>query len=272
MLKIVFVIAALFCLSSVQLHAQVKEYIYLDGKLLAVEADGQASFCTYTISPSNDTFTSGGGTETVSITASDSGCYRTATSNAGWINITGGASGTGSGTVSYSVAANSDPARSGTITVAEHTFIVRQSACTYSISPTSEPISSGGGADSVNVSCSSSNCGWTATSNASWINITSGSSGTGNGTVNYSVAVNPAWARSGTATIAGKTFTVIQSADSCYYYCQTQFVDFCIATFEAECQSICYGDPVCVNSCMIGRAPQINAYCTPEYCIQNQCQ
>ena len=50
-------------------------------------------------------------------------------------------------------------------------------------------------------------------SNAGFITITSATSGTGNGTVNYSVAANPtAGVRSGTITIAGQTFTVNQLA------------------------------------------------------------
>ena len=57
-------------------------------------------------------------------------------------------------------------------------------------------------------------CGWTAISNdPSFITVTSGSSGTGNGTVGYSVAENTsATPRSGTITIAGQTFTVLQGA------------------------------------------------------------
>jgi murein DD-endopeptidase MepM/ murein hydrolase activator NlpD len=82
--------------------------------------------------------------------------------------------------------------------------------CTYSIFPTSQSFSSAGGSGSVNVTAPSG-CPWTATSNASWITITSGSSGNGNGTVNYSVASNPSTTpRTGTMTIAGQTFTVTQ--------------------------------------------------------------
>ena len=56
-------------------------------------------------------------------------------------------------------------------------------------------------------------CAWTATSNASWITITSGSSGSGNGTVNYSVAAytGKPKKRNGTITIAGQTFSVRQT-------------------------------------------------------------
>jgi len=54
---------------------------------------------------------------------------------------------------------------------------------------------------------------WTAVSNVSWITITAGSNGTGSGTVSYSVAPygGPPKNRTGTMTIAGKTFTVKQT-------------------------------------------------------------
>jgi len=82
--------------------------------------------------------------------------------------------------------------------------------CTYSISPTSQSFNSNGGTGSVSVA-TQSGCDWTAVSNASWIIITSNSSGTGSGTVNYSVDSNTsASARTGTMTIAGRTFTVSQ--------------------------------------------------------------
>ena len=62
-------------------------------------------------------------------------------------------------------------------------------------------------------------CAWNAGSNVDWITITSGSSGSGDGTVDYSVEQNvgPAPERTGTATIAGKTFTVTQGAKGCNY-------------------------------------------------------
>ena len=52
---------------------------------------------------------------------------------------------------------------------------------------------------------------WTASSNTAWITVTSGSSGTGNGKVYYSVSANTSPdPRTGSITIAEKTFTVIQ--------------------------------------------------------------
>ncbi|MCD6169583.1 MAG: hypothetical protein J7J76_03395, partial [Candidatus Latescibacteria bacterium] len=83
-------------------------------------------------------------------------------------------------------------------------------SCTYSISPESKSFDSSGGTGSVGVT-TESGCEWTAVSNAGWITITSGSSGTGSGTVNYSVSENTGKrSRTGTMTIAGKTFTVTQ--------------------------------------------------------------
>lgn len=86
--------------------------------------------------------------------------------------------------------------------------------CSYSISSTSNSFTSSGGTGSVGVTAASG-CSWTASSNASWITITAGSNGSGNGTVSYSVSANTGTStRSGTMSIAGKTFTVSQSGVS----------------------------------------------------------
>ncbi len=89
------------------------------------------------------------------------------------------------------------------------------SLCVFSIAPQSQSFAASGGSGAVTVT-TAANCEWTATSNASWITITAGGSGSGNGAVNYSVAANPgSVARSGTMTIAGQTFTVNQAGILC---------------------------------------------------------
>ena len=65
----------------------------------------------------------GGGSVQVSATA---GVEWTAHSNASWITITSGASGDGSGAVSFSVTANTGAARSGTIVIAGQAFTIAQ--------------------------------------------------------------------------------------------------------------------------------------------------
>jgi len=82
--------------------------------------------------------------------------------------------------------------------------------CTYSITPASQSFSSAGGTGSVNVTAPSG-CSWTAGSNQSFVTITSGSSGNGSGTANYSVLANTSSARSATITIAGQSFAVQQA-------------------------------------------------------------
>ena len=90
--------------------------------------------------------------------------------------------------------------------------IVPAAPCTYSISPVRATFPSAGGSASVAVTAPVG-CSWTAVSNASWITITAGGTGSGNGTVEYSVApyTGQPGNRNGTMTIAGQRFSVKQS-------------------------------------------------------------
>jgi hypothetical protein len=85
-------------------------------------------------------------------------------------------------------------------------------ACTFSISPTRASYAVGGGSATVTVTAGQG-CAWTAVSNASWITVTGGTGGSGNGTVTFNVAVYTGKPknRNGTVTIAGATFSVKQS-------------------------------------------------------------
>jgi hypothetical protein len=87
--------------------------------------------------------------------------------------------------------------------------IVRSAPCTYSISPTRATYGPAGGSGAVTVTAGAG-CAWSATSNTSWISVTG--SGTGNGSVNYTVApyTGKPKKRNGSLTIAGQTFTVQQ--------------------------------------------------------------
>ncbi|OPY15899.1 MAG: hypothetical protein A4E69_00401 [Syntrophus sp. PtaB.Bin138] len=88
---------------------------------------------------------------------------------------------------------------------------LQPAACTYAISPASAAVGESSGTGSVTVTPSGSGCSWTAKSNAAWIRVTSGSTGTDSGMVGYSyTASSPGAQRVGTITIAGKTFTLTQ--------------------------------------------------------------
>ncbi len=156
----------------------------------------------------------GGGTGSTGVT-SPAGCAWTGVSNnTSWLTVTGGASGSGSGTVAFSAAANSSiNSRTGTLTIAGQSFSVTQPGltCTYSIVPTSGSVPAGGGTGSTGVT-SPAGCAWTGVSNnTSWLTVTGGASGSGSGTVAFSAAANSSTSsRTGTLTIAGQSFSVTQ--------------------------------------------------------------
>jgi uncharacterized delta-60 repeat protein len=82
--------------------------------------------------------------------------------------------------------------------------------CTYSLSPTSADFPSAGGTGSFLVT-TEAGCSFTAVSNSEFITITGGSTGSGSGTINFSVALNSSAARTGTITLDGQTFTINQA-------------------------------------------------------------
>jgi Viral BACON domain len=88
---------------------------------------------------------------------------------------------------------------------------IERSNCIFLLSPTSQSFKASGGTGRVNVSADS-NCGWAAARNADWITIAPGSTGKGNGAVNYSVAAYDGQAaRTGTLKIAEQVVTVVQA-------------------------------------------------------------
>ncbi len=82
-----------------------------------------AQICAFTLSPASQSFGANGGNGAVNVLGG-AGCSWTATSNAGFITVSSGASGSGNGAVAFSVAANNGAARSGTVSIARQTFIV----------------------------------------------------------------------------------------------------------------------------------------------------
>jgi hypothetical protein len=190
----------------------------------------QRAQCRYEIGPSSQNVSASGGSGTIAVTTT-SDCAWTAASRASWITINSGAAGTGNGSVAFTVAANGGAARTGTVEVSGRTFTVSQGAvggpapppspqppgsCSYSLSSRSDNAPVLGGSGTVEVRTTNT-CAWTASSNASWITVTSGASGTGDGRVGYLVLPNVGGSRSGTLTIATQTFTVTQAALVCSY-------------------------------------------------------
>ena len=174
-----------------------------------------AAACAFSISPTSENIGAAGGTFTVNVTVTaGAGCSWAASGNSSWVAITSADAGTGNGTVAVSVNPNTGAARSTTLTIAGKSFTVSQAAapCSFSLSPTSQTITSAATNGSFSVSAGN-NCSWTATSNnADWLTVTSAPTGTGNGSVSFSAAANPGAQRVGTITVDGQTFTVTQAA------------------------------------------------------------
>jgi hypothetical protein len=173
--------------------------------------------CSYTLSAPSESFSFGGGTGSVNVTA-PSGCGWSASSPVGWVTITNGATGSGNGTVSFSVSANNTGnSLTGTLNVAGQGFTVNEGgvSCTYQLSSNSVSLGANGSTGSVNVTAPVG-CAWTAsTDSATWLNVTAGFSGTGNGTVSYDAVANGGTGvRTGNLTIAGQNFAVTEAGVS----------------------------------------------------------
>lgn len=88
---------------------------------------------------------------------------------------------------------------------------VVQNSCALTLSPAFVSAPQAGGTWSIAVT-GASECGWLAAGSASWIKVTSGFAGVGNGTVQFTVQANAgAAARTGTITIGGRAFVVQQN-------------------------------------------------------------
>jgi Beta-propeller repeat/Putative binding domain, N-terminal len=170
--------------------------------------------CTYSLSPSGQAFGATGGVGSFTVNTA-SACSWTPTRSAAWITILPSAS-KGTGKVNYAIAANSGATRAGTISIGGQNYNIDQAAfsCSYSIGPSFASPDDSGGNVSVSVSAPGG-CAWTAVSNVPWVTVHSGASGSGSGVVVLTVAPNADGPRSGTATIAGQTFTVNQGAGAC---------------------------------------------------------
>ena len=170
------------------------------------------TMCTYAISPTSASFDSEGGDGGVSVTT-QTGCTWTAVSdNPTWVAVTSGATGSGPGNVSYSVAANSGAARIGTMTIAGKTFTVNQAepSCSYSVASSTTSFSFVGGIGSVSVTAQAG-CTWTASDTASWITLQRGS-GTGSGSFQFAVDPNTGSARSASIVVQGQSLQIAQAA------------------------------------------------------------
>ena len=169
--------------------------------------------CTSSINPTSITIGEVAFAALTVAVSSPAGCSWTATPNANWLQITSGNSGSGDGTVTYSVSQFGGGSRNGTMTIAGQTFTVTQVNCSATLSPNKQDVPEEGGSFSVSVT-TQLGCEWQAIESLNWVTVTSGSIGTGNGTVTFTVSSNTGKARSGNIAIAGKNLPIDQAGAS----------------------------------------------------------
>jgi hypothetical protein len=170
-----------------------------------------ADKCQVSASSSPSAFAAGGGQGSLAITTARD-CTWSISTAAGWLTIGGERSGQGEASIPYAVAPNPVPSpRSATLVVGAQSLAVNQAAaaCQFSLSRGSDAIAAAGGRLSVAVT-TLTGCAWNATSDAAWISIASGQSGTASGTVTITVAANIAGVRVGHVNVGGQIYTINQ--------------------------------------------------------------
>lgn len=81
--------------------------------------------CSFDVDPKSEKFDEDGGEDRIRVRSTDT-CAWSALSQSGWIEITSGRTGKGDGEARYRVAANTGPAREGTLSVADEIIKIRQ--------------------------------------------------------------------------------------------------------------------------------------------------
>jgi hypothetical protein len=87
--------------------------------------------------------------------------------------------------------------------------LMASAQCFYGLNPGGQAFSEAGGNGSITIAAPPG-CAWNVAGNPGWVTLTSSATGSGNGTLTYQVAANPAGDRSSAITIAGAGFTVEQ--------------------------------------------------------------
>jgi hypothetical protein len=194
--------------------------IMVGGDVFTLTQD--APTCYYTLDKTSADVGASGGSGAIGVTASGASCAWTAkSSDTSHLSVTSGATGTGNGTVRYTVPANTSGPETPTITIGDANgysiFTVNLASaftCSFTISPSPKSVGANGTTDFFTLTASFSFCKWTANSNdPAALSINGATSGTGTAAIYYAVGQNATGSpRVLTVTAGCQTFTVNQSA------------------------------------------------------------
>ena len=168
----------------------------------------QAASCTYSIKPTSYNADRGPETITINVTAG-TGCAWSTKTDATWVTVDAGSTGSGNGIVRLVVQANNGAERSTVVTIAGERFMLQQAGCSYRLKP--DDYHAGRRADDVDIDViTDAGCAWTASSSVKWVTVTEGATGTGKGKVRLRIDANDGAPRSVVLTIAGQPFDLRQ--------------------------------------------------------------
>jgi M6 family metalloprotease-like protein len=159
------------------------------------------------------TFAAAGGKGSVPVAAPGT-CSWSAGTSVPWITLGAPNSGTGNGSLSFTVAANIDVApRWGRITVGDAFAIVIQAGASawMTLSPQTAFVSAAGGTGQIAAATSAPDYSWDFSTFTPWItDVDSSTMYPGPATVSYIVAQNAGPERTGTITVGGLPFSITQ--------------------------------------------------------------
>jgi hypothetical protein len=202
------------------------------GRMFSVTQAGEGtpepSNCEYSVGPVAFTPCMAGGRLMASLTT-QANCSWTVNPSAGWLSLSNGKSGKGSGTIAIAFSDNYDAPREGVVMVrwptptAGQNIHVDQAGCLYSVSQSAFSFTSASVTDSFMVyqqslpnSCGGplqDQCVWTARANVSWITVTGSMPRQGDNPVSFKVSANTGTtSRTGTITVKDKVVTITQAA------------------------------------------------------------
>lgn len=154
-----------------------------------------------------------GSSETLNLLSSSLACPWSISNLPSWISAFP-TSGAGPSAVVLTFAANTGSARSATIGLAGSSVQVTQAAassgCTYELSSTALTYPAGGGPGSLSVT-TTAGCTWKVAGAPAWFSLTGQTSGSGTGSIAFTISANTGAPRSASFMVAGQTVLVSQT-------------------------------------------------------------
>lgn len=196
--------------------------------VFAISQAGDTGLCEFRVAPVEVSACMSVPHELSTTVTTGAACPWTATPDAPWITLAGGASRVGPGEVRFTVSDNYDPPRSGVLKLrwetptAGQNVRVSQAGCRYAVSTGTISAPAAGGSFSFDVYQQSDplecggplqdRCVWSASTGAAWIAISTTMPQSGDGRVGIRVAANAGPAsRSAVIAVRDKTVTVVQA-------------------------------------------------------------